>query len=179
MEESLKYGFGTGGLGGKQGLAVEEEPAEAVGNGEGVTIKSIAGFELPFEVGAPEIVGCEDGAGGLSGMTDMATVARFRYHAVTLHDVTDGGAARQIPSRVALMDDREELLSAPGGMAAAGFEERLYDLGCGFIRRLPGSSRAFLETRGPKPQIAVDPFIGGLAGDVVELAELRNGQSFS
>ncbi len=179
LEEPRKDGFGSGGCGRMEGLAAQEIAAEGVGDREGETIKSIAGFELPFEVGRPEIVGCEDGARGLSGMTDTPAVAGFGYHAVPLHNVADGGAARQIPSRVALVDDREELLAAPGGMAAAGFEECPYDLGCGFIRRMPGFSGAFFETRWPEQKIAVDPFISGLARDTVELAELRDGKGLS
>jgi hypothetical protein len=49
-----------------------------------------------------------------------------------------------------LVDDGEEFLAAPGGMPAPGFEESSDDLGGGFMGRVPRSTRAFLETRGPQ-----------------------------
>ena len=134
MEEPGEDRFSAYGGGRMKGLAAQEIAAESVGDREGKTIKSITGFELPLEVGCPEIVGCEDRAGGFSGMTDTPPSPGFGYHAVTLQDVADSGTAWQVPSRIALMDNREELLAAPGGMAATGFEKRLYNFGCGFIR---------------------------------------------
>lgn len=179
VEESGEDGLGAGGGGGMEGLAAEEISAESVGDGEGEAVESVGGFELSFEVGGPEIVGCEDGAGGLSWMTDKPAAAGFWDHAVALHDVADGGAAGQIPSRMTLVDDCEELLAAPRGMAATGFEEGLNNLGLGFIRRMLRSSGTFFETRWTEPKIAVDPFIGGLARDPVELAEFGDGQGLS
>jgi hypothetical protein len=76
---------------------------------------------------------------------------------------------------VAFVDDGEEFLAAPRGTPAPNFEESPDDLGGGFMGRVPRSSRAFLETRGAEAKIAVDPFVGGLARDAVELAELRDG----
>ena len=179
MEEPGEDGFSTGGSGRMKGLAAQEIAAEGVCDCEGETIESIAGFELALEVGRPEIVGREDRAGGLSGMTNTPPAPGFGYHAVTLQDIADSSAARQMPSRVALVYDFEELLAAPGGMAAAGFEERLYDLGGGLIRRTLGSSGAFFETHGSEPKITVDPFIGGLTRDPVELAEFCDGKGLS
>jgi len=179
VEEPGKDGLGTNGGGRVKRLAAEEIAAESIGNCKWEAIQSIAGFELSFEVSRPEIVGCEDGAGGLSGMTDTSAAAGFWYHAMTLQNVADGSAAWQMPSRVTFMDDCEELLATPGGMAAASFEKGLNDLGCGFIRRMLGSSGAFFETRWSEPKIAVDPFIGGLTRDPVELAEFSDGKGLS
>jgi len=94
---------------------------------------------------------------------DAPPLALLGHHPVAAQDVADGGAAREIPPGVALMHDREEFLAAPGRMPATGFEERRDDLRCGLIGRLPGPSRPCVETCGSEVQVAVDPFVGGLA----------------
>jgi hypothetical protein len=42
--------------------------------GEGITVQTIAGLKLPCEVGAPHIIGCEEQAAELAGVTDTPTV---------------------------------------------------------------------------------------------------------
>ena len=44
---------------------------------------------------------------------------------------------------------------------------------------MTGFSGAFFETCRSEPKIAVDPFISGLARDIVELAEFGDGKCFS
>jgi hypothetical protein len=64
-------------------LATEEVAAETVGDGEGIAVLAVAGLELALEIGGPEIVGREDGGGGLSRMADASAPTADGNHAVS------------------------------------------------------------------------------------------------
>lgn len=87
-------------------------------------------------------------------------------------DVARRGAAGEGPPRMALVQQREEFLAAPGRVPAAGVQDRGHDLLSRLIRRPSRSARALLEAGRPVPQVAVDPFVPRLAGDPVERAQL-------
>ena len=77
-EETSEYLFCAGNSGGMQSLATEKIAREVVGYREGETIYSVPSLELAFEISAPNIIGSQDGAGGLAGMTNAAAIFTSR-----------------------------------------------------------------------------------------------------
>ena len=73
---------------------------------------------------------------------------------------------------MARVQHREELLPAPGWMPPPRVEDRGHNVLGRLIRGPPGPARALLQPRGPLAQVAVDPFVSGLARDPVERAQL-------
>src|SRR5947208_11771454 len=75
LEQASEHRFGFCHAGGAECLAAKQEAAEAIGHSKRITVQSIAGFELPLEVGTPQIVRCKDLADGLAGMNDVSPKA--------------------------------------------------------------------------------------------------------
>src|SRR5512145_1377861 len=157
-----------------QPLATEQEAAEAVGDGQRITVEPIAGLEMTLEVGAPQVIGGEDLAGGLARMANGASIALLRDHAVAAENVAHGAAPRQPPARVALLEHREQLLGAPTGMVLAQLEDRLHDVWCGVPGVILGAARTLFETFGPLVEVTIDKLVAGLTRNAVELTELRH-----
>src|SRR6266705_3556224 len=109
-------------------------------------------------------------------MADAPTVALLGHHAVAAQDVAHGGAVRQIPVVMALLDQRQELLAAPGWMTSPRFKDCGHNFFRSSIRRLLRSSGSLLEPGGALAQVAVDPFVAGLARYAVHIAQLGDAQ---
>jgi hypothetical protein len=105
-------------------------------------------------------------------MTNPSALAADRDHAMPAQDVAGRGAAGQAPARMALVQQRQQLLAAPGRVSAPRLQDRGHDL----VRRLVGrpsrSARALLQPGWPLAQVPVDPFVAGLSGDPVQRAQL-------
>jgi hypothetical protein len=109
-------------------------------------------------------------------MPDAPPATLDRHHPVPTQDVAGRRTPGQGPARMPLMQQSQELLTAPGRVSTPRLQDRLHDLiGC-LIRRAPRAPRAFLQARGAVAQVAVDPLVAGLAADAVQCAQLRNRQ---
>jgi len=97
-------------------LAAKEIAAEAVSNCEGKAIHTIIGFELTLEISTPKVVWGQDRAGGFAWVTDPASPAGDGNHPMAFEDIADGGSAGKIPMGMMIMDDLEDLFTAPRGM---------------------------------------------------------------
>ena len=86
-------------------------------------------------------------------------------------DVTRRGAARELPPRMAFVQQREELLAAPPRVSPPRLQDRAHDLLSRLIGRAPRPARALLQARRPLAQVAVDPLVPCLARDTVQGAE--------
>jgi hypothetical protein len=64
-----------------QRLTTQQIATEAIGDREWVAVNAVAGLELPFEVGTPAIIGRQDRAGWLAGMTDATALPLLRHYA--------------------------------------------------------------------------------------------------
>jgi len=64
LEQPAEHRFCPGHGRGRQRLTAQKITAEAVGDAQWVTVDAVGGLELPFEVGTPHVVGCEDRASG-------------------------------------------------------------------------------------------------------------------
>ena len=137
MEQAQEDRFSFGNRGGAQRLTAEQEATVAVTDGEWIAILAIVGFELTFEISAPDIVGSQDLAGGLARMTDDATTPFVGNQAVTAQNLADGSSMRPRPARMFLAEDLEQFLSSPAGMVAASLEDRCHPLSWGLIGRHP------------------------------------------
>ena len=176
VKQPREHRFGLVYRGRVQRLAAQQIAAEAIGDGQGIAVPAVAGFELAFEVGAPGVIGREDLRGGFAGMADVPAVPGGGDQAVATEDVTHGRPAGPGPARGALLQQREELLGAPGGVPTAGVENRGDEILRGLVGGHPGLPRTLFQARGPVPQIAVDPLVAGLATHPVEGAELGHRQ---
>lgn len=101
LEQTSEDRFRLCHAGGAQRLAAEQEAAEAIGDGERITVQSIAGFELPLKVGTPYVVGCQDLAGGLARMTDVSPSSLLGYEPIATEYVAHGRARWETPPPMA------------------------------------------------------------------------------
>ena len=106
IEQASEHRFGFCHASGAECLAAKQEAAEAIGHSKRITVQSIAGFELPLEVGTPQIVRCKDLADGLAGMTDVSPTALLRHQPMPTEYVAHGRARRKTPTPMALVQYR-------------------------------------------------------------------------
>ena len=72
-----------------------------------------------------------------------------------------------------LLQNRQQFLTAPGGMALARLKNRGHDVLRGLIGRAARFKGTLVQTGGSVSKIAVNPFITALTTDLVERAERR------
>src|SRR5258706_8373081 len=108
-----------------QRLATQQVTAVAVGDGQWKAIVAVAHLELTFEVRAPQIIGRQDRARGLARMSDAPTAALLRHHPIATEQVANRGPMRQLPMRMTLVYQSEQLLATPRRMALARLQQRL------------------------------------------------------
>src|SRR5262249_56582824 len=140
-------------------LAAQQIATEAVRHRQRIAVPSVASAELPFVVRTPDIIGREDRARRLAGMADAAPVTFDRHQPMPLQDVARRRAAWQQPSGLALVQERQQFLAAPGWVPAPSVQDRGHDLVGRLIWRASRTPRALLQARGPVAQVPVDPLI--------------------
>jgi len=102
LEQASEHRFGFSHASGSQCLAAKQEAAETIGHSKGITVQSIAGFELSLEVGTPPIVGGQDLADGLARMTNVWPTALLGHQSMATENVAHSGASRETPTPMAL-----------------------------------------------------------------------------
>ncbi len=174
-EDALKDGLSVGHSGRQQPLAGQQVAREAIGDGQRVTIDAVFGFELAFEVGAPDLIGGRDDRSRLARMAQVAALARSLDEAVTGEQIADGRAGRPVALGVAFGQELEEFLGAPGGVQATGVEQCRNEVRRGLMRAGLGFAGAVVKTRAARLVIAADPLIGGLSADAIVAAKFGEG----
>jgi hypothetical protein len=172
LEQSGEDGFCAGNSGGMKSLAADDVTAEVIGDREGKTIDTVAGFELALEIRTPKIVGGENDRGRFARVANFPTSSGQPDQAIALIDITDGGTAREIPIGMLIVDDPKYFLATPGGVLTAYLEEHSDNFGMGLIWRDKGSSRKILKGFGSFIRIAFYPFVTGLARNIISFTEL-------
>src|SRR5258706_479635 len=94
-------------------------------------------------------------------MHALVTAALLRHHPIATEQVANGGPMRQLPMRMTLVYQSEQLLATPRRMALARLQQRLRHVFGRAMGRTMRSSRTLLETRRSLPQIAFYPLISG------------------
>src|SRR5262249_43432798 len=148
--------------------------AEAVDDGEGVAVEAIAGLEVTFEVGGPDVVGREHGSLRPTGMTGSGSATSLGDQAVTLEEVAAGAASGPFPGGVLSGENTQQLLGTPGGMTVTRFEQGLHDSGGGLVRTGVRSAGLVAQPLESVSLIAGGPLVGGLATDAEARAQLGN-----
>ena len=156
-----------------ESLASKKVAAEVVGDGEGEAVHTIIGFKLAFEISAPDIVRGQDRTGGFAGMPDPASPAANGDHVIALKDIADRGSAGQLPTGVSILNDLENLFTARGRMHATQCQELGYDFRIGFVGGVMWFSREVLEGARSLIEISFEPFVAGLARNIVAFAKFR------
>jgi hypothetical protein len=126
-------------------LASQQVAREAIGDRQRVAVDAVFGFELAFEVGAPDLIGGSDECRGLAGMAEVAARSRLLNQAVTSKQVADGRARRPVALRITFAQELEEFLRAPGGVEAASIEQGFDQIGLGLMRAGEGLAGAVLQ----------------------------------
>src|SRR5262249_29093270 len=179
VKQPAEHGLAAGGFGGGQTLAGEQVAAEAVDDGEGVAVETVAGLEVTLEVGGPDVVGGEHGSQGPARMTGTGTAAPPGDEAVTLEEIAAGAARGPFPGRVLSRENTQQLLGTPGGMTVTGLEQSLHDNRRCFMRAGVWPAGPVAEPPETAGLIAGGPFVGGLAADAEPFAQLGHGDEVS
>jgi hypothetical protein len=173
-EDPHEYGLGFMRRRRLQRLALEQEAAVAVGNGQRIAVSAIERLELALEVSAPDLVGRVNRGVRLAGMPDRPSTAFMGDQAMAIENVVDRRPMRPGPVRIALASDRKQLLAAPGRVMSTRIQDCLDNV----IRRLSGAcARApadLLKAWRPQREVAVNPFVGSLSTDAVAIAQLAD-----
>lgn len=90
MEEPCEDGFAGLEQGPGQGLAFKQITAVVVGDGQRITIETVTGSELTFEVRTPAVVGEKDLSARFTGMADGPSPWSLGDEAIAREDVGDG-----------------------------------------------------------------------------------------
>jgi len=112
-EESRKHGLGVDDGGVQQSVAAQKIAAVIVGDGEREAVTPVAGFELAFVVGAPQLVRRAHERGRFARMADRTPAAFLRHEPVAFEDLAHGTALGPRPPRMFVAQDLQELLRAP------------------------------------------------------------------
>src|SRR5690349_15845422 len=130
-----------------QSMAAQQEAAVCVGDGQRIAVTAVAHAELTFKVRAPDVVRAQDQRGGLAGMPDDSAACLSADQAVALQDQAATGTPRQLPARVTITQDLQQLLGTPARMATPQLDQcGNHFIGCG-VGGSAWSSRSILETR--------------------------------
>lgn len=178
-EEALEDGLRKLMRGGQERLNVEEVPGEPVLDGQGIGVQPVAGPEVPFEVGGPDLVGGGHGRGRSSRVRQAPPLSGRGDEAMALQDVADGGTRRPPDLGRLPVKEPQELLGAPVRMTAPGLQDPLDDRcgrGTGEPVRTPGSFGDPFEAPLLEP---ADPLVAGLATYAVSAAHFGQGVKLS
>ncbi len=95
-----------------------------------MAIDAVTRLEVAFEIGAPDIVGGQDLAGGLPRMANVSAVSGLGHQAISASDITDGGARWSRPAWMTFLENGKPFLGAPRRVMTA-------QLNAG-LRHMPG-----------------------------------------
>jgi len=172
FEHAREHRFGLLYAGGGEGLAREQKAAVAIADGQWLAVAAVTGLEVSFEVGTPHLVGGTNMAEGFARMPDNSAPALLGHQTVAAEDVTDGRACRPRPAGMAWAEDRHQLLGSPGRMSLSGFKDRRHHIVRRVAGRRAGPTGSLFEALWAMGEMAVNPFVPGLAADAVKFAEL-------
>jgi len=139
FEQAGEHRFGLPDSRREQGLAAEQIAAVPIRDRQGVAVAAVAGFEVPLEVGRPDIIGRGDESRRFTGVPDPAAVALLGDQPVSAEELADGGASGPGPGGMALAEDGQQFLGAPGGMTLPGLKNG----GNGVVRGLMRAGARF------------------------------------
>lgn len=142
---------------------------------ERVAVLAVSGLELPFVVDGPDGVGLIHGGIGSSCVPSLLGVPSGLDESVSFEDGGSGADGWPLHMGMSLLEPRDDLLGAPGGVALLLLEDGL-DAAIG---RLVGTgvrpSGAILESLVPALLEAAEPLVSCLPADAVAPAELGHG----
>jgi len=172
LEESAEDALGIALAGGVECVATGQKAAVAIDDREREAVAAILHAEVALEVRGPEVVGVVGAGAGAARVPEARTSPLVRDQPVALEEIMGGAAGRELPVRVPPVEDGEQLLGAPGGVAAPELEEsRDYGLG----RLVGAGSRPVrtIEESGPLlGLVALDSLVARFPADVVPSAKL-------
>jgi hypothetical protein len=128
---------------------------------------------LALEISTPEVVGNEYRVRGFAGMPNPTAALGARDQAVAMEDIADGGTARELPIGMTTVNDFEDLFGAPKGVLSPKIEQRFGNVRVGLIGEVKRFSGLVFKGSRSVFLAALNPFVSGLAGDIVTIAKLR------
>jgi len=134
---------------------------------------------MTFEVGGPDVVGCEHGSEGPTGMARSRSAPPLGDEAMTLEEIAAGAASGPFPSRVLSRENTQQLLGTPGGMTVTRLEQGLHDSNGRFVRAGVRTAGLVAQPLEAVRLIAPGPLVGGLAADAEARAQLGNWEEVS
>jgi len=127
LEEAREDGPGIQVGGGAEPLAAQEKTAEAIHNGQRITIEAVSSAELALEVGRPDLVGFGHGRVGSPWVSRTGASSALGDQAVPPEDVAARASRRPFPIGVFVGENREELFHSPAGVSLAGLNQRRHE----------------------------------------------------
>jgi hypothetical protein len=162
-------------LGGGKRDAGEQESSGGVHHRERVAGDAVAGFELAFEVDAPDVVGQAALREGPGPRVEAIAARPRRDEPVALEDLAAG--ARRGPARAAplQLEQLEEFARTPVRELVAAGEDLAHDLSRRRGRTLVRAPGELLQRGGAEPRReAFDPLVAGLPADPERATERRH-----
>ena len=143
-----------------------------VGDGERIAIDPIAGPELTFEVGRPQVVGGGGDRRHDAGVRHPAPPPPFRHQAVPRQEIAGGADRGPRDRRVPGLEPVQKFLRPPVGVLPPGRQQELRD-GLGDLVRAVMRRPTPVLQRGPATGIvARHPFVARFPAHGVARAEL-------
>jgi len=176
-EESLENGLRSCVRWMQQSLAAEQVARESIGDRQWIAVGAVTSPELALEVCGPDEIGGGHHGHGAAGVAEATTTARGLHQAVTLEQIADRASSRWREFRATVLQNRQELLGAPGRMASPDLEERVDDISRNRVRARARTSRPLEKSDGTISHVAGEPLVGGLPTDPEAIAQLHDAAS--
>ena len=161
-------------LGRAEALAGEQVARVLVGDRQRVTVEPVAGPEVAFEVGRPEVVGGGGRQRHDARMLMGPAAPALLDQAPAGQQVARRTHGRPGEGRIPGLEPVEQFLGSPAGVSATGGADQLGHGRRDAMRAVVGCPTLVVQ-RGPAALLeAVEPLVAGLATDPVPRAQLRH-----
>lgn len=142
LEEAHEDRPGIQVSGGVEPLAAQEKTADAIHNGERITIEPVSSAELALEVSRPDLVRFGHGSVGAPWVSRTGAASAFGDQAGPREDVAASASRRPFPIGVVWGENLEELFHSPAGVSLAGLDQSRHDARGSLIRTGAGTAGA-------------------------------------
>ena len=140
--------------GGQQAVTGQQIPRVLVGDGQRIAIDPIAGPELAFEVGGPEVVGRVGRRGHDAGVRRGPSASALLHETVPRQEITGRADRRPGHRRVSRLEPLQQFLRAPIRVLAS---RRQQQVGYGFFHGVRTVMRRATPIAQGRPAAAVVP----------------------
>src|SRR5439155_19204827 len=141
-------------------------------NGQWKTIRTVASWKLPLEVGGPQIIRCRAGDRRGARMLPVPTTATRLNQSAALQQVPDGTGGRPVLLRPPFLEPRQQLPRSPARVLPA----RLHDAGGGHRVDAMGAvmrgAAPFRQAGRPVGLVPIQPFVARATANAIALTQL-------